>query len=99
MTDGGLSPEARAWLTGAGQRLNEPVREERSEDVHARLAGGRTGRTFAEVYGTGQPIPADEIAEWLADAEDYIPKLRAAGHEPMARFLVAAYFIIRQLDD
>lgn len=59
--------------------------------------GGRTGRTFAEVYGSGEPIPPDEITEWLLDAEDYIPRLGGAGEEPLARFLVAAYFIIRQL--
>lgn len=35
--DGGLSPEIRAWLAGAGSRLNEPVREDRREDVQARL--------------------------------------------------------------
>lgn len=37
MTDGGLSPETRAWLAGAGNRLNEPVREDQPEDVQARL--------------------------------------------------------------
>lgn len=35
--DGGLSPATRAWLAGAGSRLNEPVREDQREDVQARL--------------------------------------------------------------
>lgn len=33
---GGLSPETQAWLSGAGTRLNEPVRQDRREDVQAR---------------------------------------------------------------
>lgn len=37
MTDGGLSPEVRAWLAGAGNRLNEPVREDPREIVQARI--------------------------------------------------------------
>lgn len=37
MTDGGLSPETRAWPSGAGSRLNEPVREDRPEDVQTRV--------------------------------------------------------------
>jgi hypothetical protein len=36
-TDEGLSEGARAWLAGAGNRLNEPVREDRPGDVQARL--------------------------------------------------------------
>lgn len=66
------------------------------DDAAAVDRGGRTGRSFAEAYGGDGPIPPDEIAEWLLDAEDYIPKLREAGQEPLARFLVAAYLIIRQ---
>lgn len=58
-----------------------------------------TGRTYHEVYESGQPISADEITEWLRDAEEYAPRLfRTDPVEfgSLARFLRAGAKIVRQ---
>lgn len=55
---------------------------------------------YHEVYESGQRIPDDEIAEWLADATEYAPRLFQADpveYGPMARFIRAATLIVRQL--
>lgn len=77
-TDEGLTAGTQAWLAGAGQRLNEPVREDRREDVQARIdeiardRGGRIVRAAWDAWAREQPdvndhpswtVPYDDLPE------------------------------------
>jgi phytoene/squalene synthetase len=83
VTDDGLSPQTRAWLAGAGNRLSEPVREDRPEDVKARLdqhSGAAAARAtcaaqLRALLAAAQPhkhagrwyVPRDELRALLVE--------------------------------
>lgn len=62
MTDDGLSPQVQAWLASAGSRPNEPGREDRPEDVRARVDA--LDPPAAEIRAVGLRR-REELDSWL----------------------------------